>query len=579
MKLRTKLMAGYASILMLTLFLGAFAVVMLARVNQMSTDMAVNWMPSVYYSSDLNAATSDYRLLELQHVLSLSDSEMREFEAQLRAQLEYIQAAQAKYEPLISSQAEQDFYNQFKEAWNAYLQENEKVLAVSKLNNTEEAKAMLRGKSQEFFDAMDQAIKQVARLNFDSGVQASENGDRMYAISRLLIFIVLGVSLAGAFGIALFQTRSLLRQLGGDPAEVVAITRRISEGDLTARIDAKRRAAQSILAAMQRMTRRLQDVVTHAQTTVKNVADGSESLSSSAEEMSQGVSEQASASEEALSSMEQMTANIKQNSENALQTEKIAAKAAEDARRSGEAVAESVMAMRDIAQKIAVIEEIARKTHILSLNATIEAAKAQEYGKGFGVVAAEVRALASRAQDAAVEIGNVVHSSMGVAERAGEMLKKLVPDIQRTAELVKEINAASSEQSSGAMQINRAIQQLDQVTQQNSAVSEEMASAAEELAAQAEQLQDAIAFFTVAEKKSATHRGKSRRKRKREQEAVQKTSKREKSSADRRAKALLDKAHKPTKPEQSEEDGEQTESNAAHRDGRGDKLDDEFERF
>lgn len=436
---------------------------------------------------------------------------------------------------------------------------------------------MLHGKSQEFFDGTDQAIKKIARLNFDSGVQASESGDRMYATSRLLIFIVLGVSLAGALGIALFQTRSLLRQLGGDPAAVVAITRSISEGDLTVKIDAKRASAQSILTAMNRMTRRLQDVVTHVQLTTNNVAFGSENLSSNAEEMSQGVAEQASASEEALSSIEQMTANIKQNSENAQQTEKIAIKAAEDARKSGEAAEENLAAMHDIAQKIAMIEEIARKTHILSLNATIEAAKAQEYGKGFGVVASEVRALASRAQDAAVEIGNLVHVSMTVAERAGEMMKKLVPDIQRTAELVKEISAASAEQSSGATQINRAIQQLDQVTQQNSAVSEEIASAAEELAAHAEQLQKAIAFFTIAAKKGAAKHARSRRKRNREAEdAAQKTSKRH--AARKAANAALDKAHKLTKPEKSD-GADATETGAASCDERGDSLDNEFERF
>ena len=233
--------------------------------------------------------------------------------------------------------------------------------------------------------------------------------------------------------------------------------------------------------------------------------------------------------------------------------------------------------MRDIAQKIAMIEEIARKTHILSLNATIEAAKAQEYGKGFGVVASEVRALASRAQDAAVEIGNLVHVSMTVAERTGEMMKKLVPDIQRTAELVKEISAASAEQSSGATQINRAIQQLDQVTQQNSAASEEVASAAEELAAHGEQLQKAIAFFTIAEKKSAAKQARSRRKRKREAEkAAQKTSKRQ--AARKAANAALDKAHTLMKPEKSD-GAEATETGAAHHDERGDTLDDEFERF
>jgi methyl-accepting chemotaxis protein len=195
--------------------------------------------------------------------------------------------------------------------------------------------------------------------------------------------------------------------------------------------------------------------------------------------------------------MEQMAANIQQNADNAMQTEQIAMKAAEDARESGKAVAETLDAMHEIITKISVIEEIARQTHMLSLNATIEAAKAEQYGKGFGVVASEVRALASRAQAAAKEINGTANSSIAVAERAGELLKKLVPDIQQTAELVQEISAASREQNSGAGQINQAIQQLDQVIQQNSAVSEEMSSTAEELAAQAEHLQSTIAFFNT----------------------------------------------------------------------------------
>jgi methyl-accepting chemotaxis protein len=213
--------------------------------------------------------------------------------------------------------------------------------------------------------------------------------------------------------------------------------------------------------------------------------------------MSQGATEQAASAEEVSSSMEEMVANIRQNADNALQTEKIAMKVAEDAQKGGEAVAETVTAMQEIVKKIGIIEEIARQTHMLSLNATIEAAKAQEYGKGFGVVAHEVRALAERTQTAAVEINHVASDSIAVAEQAGEMLKKLVPDIQKTAELVQEISAASKEQNSGAEQINRAIQQLDNITQQNSATSEEMASTAEELASQAEQLQHTIVFFKV----------------------------------------------------------------------------------
>jgi methyl-accepting chemotaxis protein len=197
--------------------------------------------------------------------------------------------------------------------------------------------------------------------------------------------------------------------------------------------------------------------------------------------------------------MEEMVANIRQNVDNALHTEKIAIKAAEAAQEGGTAVAEAVNAMQEIARKIAIIDDIASQTRLLSLNATIEAARAQEHGKGFAVVASEVRALAERSQTAATEIMQLASSSVAVSEKAGEMLTKLVPNIQKTAELVQEISAASKEQNTGAGQINRAIQQLDQIIQQNSATSEELSSTAEELASQAEMLRNTVAFFKIGE--------------------------------------------------------------------------------
>jgi methyl-accepting chemotaxis protein len=270
----------------------------------------------------------------------------------------------------------------------------------------------------------------------------------------------------------------------------------IAQGNLS--VEAKPLSEVDTLGiALESMLTRLRAVVADASGASDQVASGSEELSASSQQLAQGSTEQASATQQASASMEQMAANIKHTSENALQTERIARQSAQDAQVSGEAVSKAVAAMQTIAEKISVVQEIARQTDLLALNAAVEAARAGEHGRGFAVVASEVRKLAERSQAAAADISALSAESVKVADQAGQMLLKLVPDIKKTAGLVEEISAACREQDVGAEQVNQAIRQLEQVTQQNAAGAEQMSATSDELASQSEQLQSTIAYFRM----------------------------------------------------------------------------------
>lgn len=306
-------------------------------------------------------------------------------------------------------------------------------------------------------------------------------------IGSLLISAILGTII----------TRSLVKQLGGEPQYAEAIVSQVAAGDMTVEIDLKPGDNSSMLYAISQMVNKLSDIIGQVRAAADNLSSASEQMSATSQSISQAATEQAASVEETSAAMEEMSASINQNNDNAKITDGIANKSAKDALEGGDSVRQTVEAMRKIADKISIIDDIAYQTNLLALNAAIEAGRAGEHGRGFAVVAAEVRKLAARSQTAAKEIGEVAGSSVALAEQAGKLLVEIVPSIQKTAELVQEIAAASAEQTTGANEINSAINQITQATQQNAAASEQLSSTSEELTNQAVELQEMMAFFKI----------------------------------------------------------------------------------
>jgi methyl-accepting chemotaxis protein len=352
------------------------------------------------------------------------------------------------------------------------------------------------GEARDKVNAVDGAISDLQDIKKNNAMDEAEGNKRLYGTSVMsLLLVIAGAMLVGVL-IGVYLSSSVRKTVGGEPAQIAAVAERVAAGDLDIDLSHKGKAT-GIYLALLNMTGKLREIVGTIQTAATQVASGSEQISTTAQQMSQGSAEQAAGAEEVSSSVEEMTATIKQNTDNSTATENIAKKAAVDGEDGGRIVVASVAAMKEIAGKIGVIEEIARQTNLLALNAAIEAARAGEAGKGFAVVASEVRKLAEHSQNAAGEITQLSKTTVETATSAGEKIQKIIPDIRKTAELVQEISASSREQSAGAEQIAKAMMQLDTVIQQNAAASEELASMAEELSGQSVQLSETISFFKM----------------------------------------------------------------------------------
>lgn len=530
-KIGKRIAAGFAAVILIAIALGAFAYSRLVIIDSGATKIATDSLPGLFAITqvrDTGVATLNSLL---QHVISSDRKEIAQLETEIRdARAKHVEAVH-KYETTITTDKDRQLYESVKSADAAYLASYDAVFKLSGALKNKEALDLLQAELRPLYNKFVDAIDAEVEFNKSSGDDAGKAIQNSANSAKTGVLVGLFSALGIAIAISLFIARSITRPLStavslldkvalGDltsKADVTStdelgqmttamnlmvdnlratagVASKIAEGDLT--VQTKVLSDKDMLGqSLSRMLDNLRATVNDITTAAGNVASGSQEMSATAEQLSKGASKQASAAEESTAAMEQIAASIQQNADNARQTNKLASQAAEDTRSGGEAVTRTVGAMKEIAEKINIIEEIARKTDLLALNAAVEAARAGEHGKGFAVVASEVRKLAERSQTAAADISRLTAQGVTLADGAGHLLSKLVPDIRKTAELVQEISAASGEQTTGADQVNKAMQQLDQVIQQNSAASEEMAATAEELASQAELLQTTIAFF------------------------------------------------------------------------------------
>jgi methyl-accepting chemotaxis protein len=532
--IKLKLALAFGLIILMTVGMSTVAIVNLSSLNDAISEIVSGPAANLHISSDLSGTVYLSIRAEKNAIINTDPKEIINYVEEVQKHRSEITELLAKLDN--GTAALKAKVADFRETNPEWMKMQDSILALAQQNSPEsdaKAGALSMGEGAKITARLLQALNElnaeiVADLQETDRVTEVQYGTSknilIGAVGALLIFSVAmalwislnisrglkrAVELADAVAIGDLQRtiehkandeiRDLVDAMGrmtSNLRNTADIANKIANGDLT--ISPKPRSDRDTLGiALEQMVERLRGVVADALSASDNVSAGSQELSSSSEQVSQGATEQASAAEEASAAMEEMAANIKQNADNAAQTEKIARQSAKDAEASGDAVNRAVNAMRTIAEKIGIVQEIARQTDLLALNAAVEAARAGEHGKGFAVVASEVRKLAERSQSAAAEIGAMSSDTVKASAEAGEMLGRLVPDIRKTAELISEISAACREQDIGASQINEAIQQLDKITQQNAGASEQMSATSEELAAQAEELQSSIAFFTV----------------------------------------------------------------------------------
>ena len=499
MKVGVKLGLGFGVVLLLLIAVAVVGINRLANINDALGDIVRDKWPKVGLLQEGLAGVNEVGIAARDMALSTDRETAQKARERILEGRAGIAKAWDKLGPLLTQPKGKEMFAGVLEARERYIAAQNQIIKLVEEGKRDEAALFLnadfRPAAGEYRKRVNALIKFQGDLMDEVGLAAAET----VSAARMLMLMLGAAAVLAGIAIGFLITRGLLKQLGGEPDYAADVARKVADGDLTVVVATKASDTSSLLFAMRGMVEKLAGVIGEVRSSADGLSAASEQVSATSQSLSQGASEQAASLEETSASIEQMSASINQNTENAKVTDGIANKAAKDAADGGEAVRATVDAMKSIADKIGIIDDIAYQTNLLALNAAIEAARAGEHGKGFAVVAAEVRKLAERSQVASQEIGELAGTSVKTAERAGQLLQEMVPNIRKTAELVQEITAASEEQSQSAGQINTAMGQLNQTTQQNASASEELSATAEEMSGQAQQLQQMMAMFRVDE--------------------------------------------------------------------------------